>query len=185
MRLLQCNINVNRGAQDLLNQHLMELRIGLCAVSKPAYIPDLPDWYSSVDRRSAIVFCSGGSRSYCRLAVRKDKFVAVMMGDIAVVSCYMSPNTTRDEFIAFLSELKDAVRALGDRVLVCGDFNAKSAMWGARLTDRRGHLVEDWAAELELRIQNVGRVPTCVRPQGTSIIDLTWATPSLTSRVRD
>lgn len=40
-------------------------------------------------------------------------------------------------------------------------------------------LVEDWAAELDLRILNTGYVPTCVRPQGVSIIDLSWATPSL------
>lgn len=71
------------------------------------------------------------------------------------------------------------MRSLGGRVIVCGDFNSKSRLWGSRITDRRGMLVEDWAAELDLRILNTGNVPTCVRPQGVSIIDLSWATPSL------
>lgn len=38
---------------------------------------------------------------------------------------------------------------------------------------------KDWAAECDLRIVNIGSVPTCVRPQGFSVIDLTWSTPDL------
>lgn len=33
----------------------------------------------------------------------------------------------------------------------------------------------DWAAERDLRLLNVGDAPTCTRPQGTSVVDLTWA----------
>lgn len=106
------------------------------------------------------------------------------MGDISLVSCYVSPNSVRGEFSNFLTELREAVRSLGGRVIVCGDFNSKSKLWGARITDRRGILVEDWAAELDLRILNTGKAPTCVRPQGVSIIDLSWASPSLKDKIK-
>ncbi|XP_011874031.1 PREDICTED: uncharacterized protein LOC105565438, partial [Vollenhovia emeryi] len=38
--------------------------------------------------------------------------------------------------------------------------------------------VVDWAARLGLHILNVGTTSTCVRPQGESIIDLTWSSPA-------
>lgn len=32
---------------------------------------------------------------------------------------------------------------------------------------------------------NIGNAPTCVRHQGSSIVDLTWTSPSMTSRVSE
>ncbi|KMQ85745.1 type-1 retrotransposable element r1dm [Lasius niger] len=75
-----------------------------------------------------------------------------------------------------LVELRDAIRILGSRVVICKDFNAKSVHWGSVYTNWRGDKVEEWAAEHDLRLVNTGSVPTCVRPQGTSIVDLTWST---------
>jgi len=68
-------------------------------------------------------------------------------------------------------------------VVIGGDFNAKSVMWSAEYTDRRGEIVEEWAAMYDLRIVNSGAVPTCVRPQGASIIDLTWVTPDIINKI--
>lgn len=69
----------------------------------------------------------------------------------------------------------DFLRTVSGEVIVCGDFNAKSTAWGGVRTDRRGELLEDWAVEQDLRLHNVGNKPTCSRPQGTSIVDLTWS----------
>lgn len=185
MRFLQCNLNTSKGAQDLLAQQLLELQIDICAVSEPNYIPVSQQCYGSLDGRSAIYWCSDRIRSPCTKVIQRDKFVAITIGDVSVISCYVSPNTVRGEFSNFLIELRDAVRSFGSRVIVCGDFNSKSKLWGSRMTDDRGMLVEDWAAELDLRILNTGNVPTCVRPQGVSVIDLSWATPSLKDRISD
>jgi len=62
-------------------------------------------------------------------------------------------------------------------VFLAGDFNAHSALWGSRRGNRRGGIVKDWTAQLGLVLLNRGLVSTCVRPQGESIVDLTWATP--------
>lgn len=52
-------------------------------------------------------------------------------------------------------------------------------LWGSSITDGRGRLLIGWAAERELRVGNKGETPTCVRPQGSSIVDLTWISPDL------
>lgn len=35
------------------------------------------------------------------------------------------------------------------------------------------------------RIANIGSTPTCVRSNGSSIIDLTWTTPDLADKIRN
>lgn len=105
--------------------------------------------------------------------------VAVRIGDIDVMSCYVSPNIPREEFLEFLDELSIALTHLNAKILVCGDFNSKSKSWGSPYSDERGITVDEWAAENDLRLLNVGNEPTCIRTQGTSIVDLTWASPGL------
>ncbi|KMQ81570.1 reverse transcriptase [Lasius niger] len=89
------------------------------------------------------------------------------------------------DFLEFLEELSGTVRALGGKIILCGDFNSKSTLWGSPITDARGDEVERWAAANDLRIANVGSVPTCVRPQGSSIIDLTWVSPRAIGLLND
>ncbi|KMQ89040.1 reverse transcriptase [Lasius niger] len=112
-------------AADMLEQHLIELKIGLCVVSEPIRIPSTVFWFGT-------------------------------------------------DFREFLEELSGAVRALSGKIILCGDFNSKSSHWGSPITNNRGDEVERWVAANDLRIANVGNAPTCVRPQGSSIIDLTW-----------
>jgi len=88
------------------------------------------------------------------------------------------PSLSLAEFEAALDELEEVVRSsLPGPVLVMGDFNAKSAVWGCPYGDRRGETLLDWAGSLGLTLLNEGTVATCVRPQGESILDLTWASP--------
>ncbi|EFN82526.1 Putative 115 kDa protein in type-1 retrotransposable element R1DM, partial [Harpegnathos saltator] len=68
-------------------------------------------------------------------------------------------------------------------VLLCGDFNARSWLWDPRRENRRGEVLSEWAAEMDLRLLNVGGVSTCVRPQGVSVVDLSWVSPGLAGRV--
>lgn len=74
-----------------------------------------------------------------------------------------------------MGDLGECVGDLRDtRLVIGGDFNAKSLLWSAACTNRRGELLERWSAVLDLHLVNVGGSPTCVRPQGNSIVDLTW-----------
>jgi len=95
------------------------------------------------------------------------------------VGVYAPPSLSLAEFEAALSEIEGVVRSsLPGPVLVMSDFNAKSASWGCSFGDRRGEMLLDWAGSLGLTLLDEGTMATCVRPQGESIIDLTWASPA-------
>ncbi|KMQ88118.1 reverse transcriptase [Lasius niger] len=81
--------------------------------------------------------------------------VAVRCGNIQLISCYISPNVPIEEYFEFLNELGDIVQSLNGRRKICGDYNAKSALWGSPNTDRRGALFQEWAAENEFRLANI------------------------------
>ncbi|KMQ92618.1 reverse transcriptase [Lasius niger] len=180
-----CNINHSWTAQDMLDQHMIELKVGLCVISEPIRIPNTVVWFGSDDGKAAIRWNPEILRSPCTLAERGRHFVAIRCRDLYVVSCYVSPSLLMADFLEFLEELSGAIRALDGKIIICGDFNSKSSHWGSPITDIRGDEVERWAAANDLRILNVGNVPTCVRPQGSSIIDLTWVSPRVIELVDD
>ncbi|XP_011883615.1 PREDICTED: uncharacterized protein LOC105570779, partial [Vollenhovia emeryi] len=95
------------------------------------------------------------------------------------MAVYLRPSLTRAELEDKLDELElELGGVLPGPVLVAGDFNAKSLAWGSRRPDVKGMEVEAWAARLGLRLLNRGSARTCVRPQGESVIDLTWVSPA-------
>lgn len=60
-----------------------------------------------------------------------------------------------------------------------------SAYWGSPFSDARGRLLERWSAQWGLCLINSGNAPTCVRQQGSSYIDTTWASTSLAGNIHD
>ncbi|XP_011858527.1 PREDICTED: uncharacterized protein LOC105556065 [Vollenhovia emeryi] len=108
-----------------------------------------------------------------------ERHVAVQWGPIAVVGVYLRPTWRLPLFDDWLSDIGQALIRLSPRpVLVAGDFNSWHTKWGSRHTNRRGRALDEWAAAHGLVLVNEGRTSTCVRTQGESIVDLTWATPS-------
>lgn len=63
-----------------------------------------------------------------------------------------------------------------------GDLNARSRMWSKKCNER-GHILEEWIAERELVIINEGKTSTCVRAQGSSIVDITVGTETAVREV--
>ena len=179
LRVIQCNLNHCRGAQDLLLQCLAEWSIALAVVAEPYRVPDHPRWFGDDGDSVAIYWGGGEGDPPCSLLERGQGFVAVQWGSLVVVGCYVSPNCTLAVFEGYLDEVRDCVRRYLPRpVIVLGDFNARSRAWGDARDDIRGETVLEWSAGLDLRLQNRGSVSTCVRWQGESIVDLTWATPA-------
>lgn len=58
------------------------------------------------------------------------------------ISCYISPNSNVDEFADFLDEMEEMTREIGSSVIIGGDFNSKSKLWGSTSTDFRGERLE-------------------------------------------
>lgn len=179
IRLLQDNINHSWYAQDMMKQYMVDCNVDICLVSEPIHIPDSVFWFSSLDKRSALVWRQGNFSNTCILNQRGNYCVAAKCGSLNIVSCYISPNISRERVLEALDELGEIISPAEGCTIVGGDFNAKSVHWGSPVTDPRGDLIEKWAAELNLRIVNVGSVPTCVRPQGSFIVDRTWASADI------
>jgi len=103
----------------------------------------------------------------------------VWCGTTCVVGVYLPPSLSLAQFEVVLDEVEEVVRnGLPGPVLVMGDFNSKSRSWGCPYEDRRGEVLRDWAESLGLTLLNERSVATCVRTQGESIVDLTWASPA-------
>lgn len=97
-----------------------------------------------------------------------------------MIEVYNSPNRA----IVELGRLLEVSSLVNGRppspTLVMGDLNAK---WGSLITDARGMAVWEWVLVTGLRVLNKGSALTCVRREGGSVIDVTFATPSVARRV--
>ncbi|XP_046428388.1 uncharacterized protein LOC124183671 [Neodiprion fabricii] len=186
-RCASSNLNHSRGAQDLLSQFALEEGVDVCLISEPHSIPGADNWLGSEDGLAAICWKTEGDAPRCSLLERGRGYVAARCGNIAVVSGYISPNVPMQAFEGFMDDLVRVVRSAGDGgrgVLVGGDFNARSPTWDPAGSNRRGELLERWAASCEVSLHNDGSTATCVSAQGSSVVDLTWSTPSLTPTVQ-
>lgn len=109
--------------------------------------------------------------------------MVIRYNDLYIVSIYISSNISIAEYSAFLDDFTSVCTRLTGSAVICGDFNAHVVSWGSPSTDSRGHLVEEWATQFDFRLVNVGSCPTCIRPQDSFVIDLTWVSSDLARRV--
>ncbi|XP_029670924.1 uncharacterized protein LOC115240096 [Formica exsecta] len=172
-------MNRNPGATDLLMHQARDLSAGVLMISEPSYIPRSGNWFKSPDDASAIFIDNHLVRHRCQLACAGPGFVAVYCSPFLFISAYVSPNLGLKEFNNYLNGLSRPLLTRADKIIICSDFNAKADLWGSPITDGRGRLLIGWAAEKELCVGNRGETPTCVRPQGSSIVNLTWISPDL------
>ncbi|XP_070138507.1 uncharacterized protein [Drosophila bipectinata] len=90
----------------------------------------------------------------------------------------MAPSLTTSEFELMMDCLGNDIKGRSD-VLVAGDFNAWAQVWGCPRTNARGRVVRETFASLDLVLLNEGNQHTFSRAGAGSIIDLTFASPSL------
>ncbi|XP_067216668.1 uncharacterized protein [Linepithema humile] len=154
LRVFLVHTNHCRQAHDLLVQNIAELGIRIAVVSEPYCIPDSPFWHGSKDGRAAIYWSRDRLQHGCSLFRIGDNFVAISCGDIKIVSCYIPPEKGEDRAATFrraLHGLEEVVRAAGPRVILCGDFNARSECWRSQITNWRGRALVNWARNIGLR----------------------------------
>lgn len=185
LRFLQANLNHSARAQDLLIQSMAEWLIKVAVVSEPYYIPPRYNWFGDSEQLVAIVVQSAADSPLFTSVAKGRGCVAALVGNIVIVAVYFSPNRALVEFESFLVEVRAIVEQSGTHpVIVAGDFNAKSMAWGSPATDARGEMLEEWALTTGLSILNRGSEHTCVRQQGGSIVDLTFASTDLAHYIR-
>jgi hypothetical protein len=102
--------------------------------------------------------------------------VCVETEEFAIYNTYISPNKcTPQEFERHLEDIGQDMRRLTKEksIIITGDFNAKHPIWGGNVKNKKGEILLDWAYSLNMNILNDGLKPTCIRPNGTSYIDIT------------
>lgn len=184
--VLQQNANHCRAAQDLLVQASAEWLADLVVVAEPYSAQG--SWFSDLDGSVAVFRRPSSSSPVLASYARGHGFVSVVWGEIIVVGIYCSPNHQLPTFEGLLNALSTVVSGAAPRqVLIVGDFNAKSTAWGnpASRCNQRGAVLEQWAVTNGVSLLNRGNVHTCVRQQGGSVVDLSFATPALAARVRN
>ncbi|XP_029675536.1 uncharacterized protein LOC115243021 [Formica exsecta] len=156
----------------------MERDCGINIAAEPYTIPENhPCWAADQGKSVAITWLGNKNSPPGSRMESGDGYVAVQWGRISVIGVYISPNINLAHFEERLESIGECIgRCLPRPTIIAGDFNAKSALWGSPLNNRRGEILEDWAAALNLCILNTGIRNTCIRPQGEFIVDLTWAT---------
>jgi len=120
-----------------------------------------------------------------RFVASSGDWVGIRLKDILIISCYLSPNEGMIRFKQSLKSSKNVIRGNPDKVLLCGDLNARSVSWGCNTGDARGALLESWISELDLIVLNRGKVSTCVRPQDSSVVDLSVSSHWVSRCVED
>ncbi|XP_063634807.1 uncharacterized protein LOC134805430 [Cydia splendana] len=182
--ILQCNVNHSARAQDLLMQFTAEWGISIAVVAEPYFVPPQSNWVGATDGRVAMMVPAVGDFPLLTPIARGRGYAAEKWGETVVVASYFSPNKPLRDLEQFLEEIGNIVRrASPSQVLVLGDFNAKSEAWGSPLTNPKGAALRDWAVATGLAVLNQGNANTCVRRQGGSIVDISFATPAIAARI--
>ncbi|XP_049885128.1 uncharacterized protein LOC126380050 [Pectinophora gossypiella] len=170
--------------EDLVMQTMLQRSIDVLVITEPYYVSPQPNWAGDPRNSVTITVATGPGSLPLSVRDREVGFVSAYWGDNLIFGVYFSPNAPLAEYQLFLDRLGTAVRrTTQSKVIVLGDFNAHSTAWGSPETDDRGEAVEEWAALCGLVLLNCGSTDTWVRRQSGSIVDLTFASPALASRV--
>ncbi|XP_041977427.1 uncharacterized protein LOC121731828 [Aricia agestis] len=179
------NLNHCAQAQDLWVQALLQWEIDVAVIAEPYRVLERGDWLGDVNSSVALVFGPKIVPPSSRNSIRGRGFVVAILGTLTVVGVYFSPNRPIVELEALLLRLTAVVEGSTQPVVVAGDFNAKSPLWGSPATNARGRLMEEWLAATGLVLANRGATSTCVRRQGESIVDLTLVSPAIAQHVTE
>lgn len=110
-------------------------------------------------------------------------FLVLTSTHFSIVVVYISPNIKLYIYESRLSDMMSSVER-GDKVLVVGDLNVKPSEWGSPRHDKRGEILVEWIAALDLVVHNTG-APTFIRVKTKSHIDISCSTQSLTQNVQN
>ncbi|XP_076765121.1 uncharacterized protein LOC143432480 [Xylocopa sonorina] len=112
----------------------------------------------------------------------KPSWISDTEGKVAIIQA--PPSWSLQDFDQLLDEVGGVVRRHAHLpTFVLGDLNVHSTLWNSSRTNQRGHSTMDWAASINLKLLNHGDSSTCVRQQGESKVDLSFANSAAARRV--
>lgn len=183
LKILQCNMARRKPAMDLLRDTALRFNVDVCIVAEPNRVCiKSQNWIS--DSLECVSIKSFSSVSVVKSSSCHENFVVLELSQMVIYGCYISPNCSLSEFEHFLDRLARSVRVQTKECVIAGDFNSKAKVFGSHVDDKRGMLLVDWLAELNLIIHNRGNASTFVRGDYGSVIDLTLSTEKIARAIR-
>ncbi|KAJ3639073.1 hypothetical protein Zmor_004372 [Zophobas morio] len=183
--VLQTNVQRKGVAMDVMWKTVQEEGVNVLVVSEPnkKRVKGV-EWMTDVREDVAVRVC--GRHEKGEMFGKGEGFVWIKFSDWVLYGCYISPNTGIGRYRKFLDDLGESVNTWEGEVVVAGDFNAKSPLWGSPIiNDVRGSLLEDWMAERCMVCHNCGNAPTFLRGAQKSHIDLTLSTEGVARRMKE
>ena len=183
-QLVQWNIRGVRGNYEelvlLCNQHnpsVIALQETLIQDDKPFTFSNFSSLRRHTSRGVALLIKKNILFSEIHLNTTLEAVAAriSLLKPVTVCSIYLSPSIP-----ITIQQLSDLMDQLPKPVLILGDFNSHSPLWGDDVLDSRGKIIEDFINQLNLSVLNDGS-PTYCYPATVSMshIDLSITDPTL------
>lgn len=181
-KVLQTNVNHARQAHDLAVLRTLEEEMALAVISEPcrARLPrDHESWHISKKETMAIFVNNMGLTATSRMITNGDDYVLIKWGKIYIMGIYLPPSYSKKKYEQVMDEIENKIRPLNAKpIAVMGDINARSATWGDKRTNIKGRILENVMETMGMVTVNRGKDATCIRENGSSIVDVTWASPT-------
>lgn len=172
-------------ADAILPQIVHEQEVDIMIISEQYTQKTTGQWFED-DSRTAAIWIPDLKTMKPRNAGKGNGFVWVQIVDITLISCYLTPSDSIDEFQSKLNALEDEARNIDGKIIMAGDFNSRAVEWGSQTTNPRGRRVMEMTARLGLAVANVGNVPTFRRPGCIGTIpDITLVSENLADRIEN
>lgn len=169
-------------AHNLLYQTAIELEADIVLISEPLRNPG--NWVYARSTSNVAIWVTGirGLKNQEDGNRQEEDFVAVRIGQITVISVYLSPNISPELYATKLEKIESYVKKEkkeGRKIEVGGDFNAKSPAWGSKTQSTEGTLTLEMLLDFDIHpVVPIGG-PTFERRNATSNIDFIATSPEI------
>ncbi|CAK1594228.1 unnamed protein product [Parnassius mnemosyne] len=101
--------------------------------------------------------------------------------EVGIINVYLEKDGNIEEDTRKITRIVHDMAT--ENVILTGDFNARSLWWGSRAEDKRGLLLSEMIAELDMNVLNQGSESTFYQYRGgklySSIVDVTCCTSAI------
>ena len=136
-----------------------------------------------LDNDQTVAIRPFGGRIHPSRVGKGNGYVWLETSECLTIGAYFSPNREIEHLRSLLHDIKITIRGTRKPVILAGDLNAKSPMWGSRIENDRGTMVAEWLVGSGLSVANEGDMPTFERNGSSSVIDITLVTQSIAGRL--